>query len=91
MRKDAFHPNVFCTAPAATPPLSCTPEGNCKGFYPTAEFNTRFTGPAYHFAPRAVAALVLERLSATVEEAKPDARSVIKHPFEYPRYAYKPW
>lgn len=40
--------------------------------------------------PRAVAAAVLDRLSATVVQAKADAKTVIKDPFDYPRYAYNP-
>lgn len=40
--------------------------------------------------PRSVAADILDRLSATIESAKEDARTVIKAPFEYPKYAYNP-
>lgn len=40
--------------------------------------------------PRSVAAAVLELLTATVDEAKRDAQTVIRDPFAYPRYAYNP-
>ena len=40
--------------------------------------------------PRSVAADILDRLSATVEQAKEDARKVIRGPFDSPKYAYNP-
>ena len=40
--------------------------------------------------PRSAAAKVLDHLTATIEQAKQDARTVIKAPFDYPKYAYNP-
>lgn len=40
--------------------------------------------------PRSVASAILDRLSATIESGKEDARNVIKTPFQYPKYAYNP-
>ena len=40
--------------------------------------------------PRSAAANILDHLTATIDQAKQDARTVISGPLDYPKYAYNP-